>query len=183
VRSQFQTRPLTVKGDFIFDHAITFLAVAMATSGRNPKPVVLHSVRTGLLLLELGYPDEVVTAGFLHDILEDSSVTASKLRTEFGPEVLRIVRAVSDNAGISDRLARSRETLKRIVSAGKKAMVVAAADRLVNLPFFSQAASPTLETYLRIKTREFLTASRPLIGKEPVWKSLARKSRRFLEKT
>jgi (p)ppGpp synthase/HD superfamily hydrolase len=152
----------------------------MAKSGRNPKPVVLHSVRTGLLLHELGYPKEVVTSGFLHDIIEDSSVTAPKLRKAFGADVCRIVKAGSDDAGISDRLERSRATLRKIVAAGKKALIVSAADRIENLPFFGLGGPSPLDGYLRTKTREFLAASRPLIGKEPVWKRLARESAHFL---
>ncbi len=74
------------------DAAIAALAGAIQTSGRNEKPVIMHSIRVGIELFDRGYPREVVLAGILHDVLEDSGFSEASLRREFGDEVAELVR-------------------------------------------------------------------------------------------
>ena len=56
-----------------------FLASSFQQSGTNSKPVVLHSVRVGIHLYDLGCGVLVVVAGILHDVLEDTAVQRSDL--------------------------------------------------------------------------------------------------------
>ena len=56
------------------ERGIKFLARAMDQSGHNPKPVVLHS-GVSLYLLSQGYPEEIILAGNLHHIMEDTSTS------------------------------------------------------------------------------------------------------------
>ena len=166
--------------DLELDRAIRFLAAAMEKSGHNPKPVVLHSVRTGIYLRGLGYSREIVLAGFLHDILEDSDTKPKDMAKRFGKNVRDMVEAVTDDTAIRDRRERYREALGRMVAAGRPALIVSAADRLDNIPFFRLTkGDKDLDAYLLEKTGRFLEASKRLIGKEPPWRELAAGFRRL----
>jgi (p)ppGpp synthase/HD superfamily hydrolase len=59
-------------------------------------PYVGHPLEAGALLAH-HYPDRpaLVTAGFLHDTLEDTSATRDELRERFGEDVARLVGAVT----------------------------------------------------------------------------------------
>jgi (p)ppGpp synthase/HD superfamily hydrolase len=155
-----------------FDKAIRFVAVALETTGRNPKPVVLHSVRTGLYLREQGYSKEIVLAGFLHDVLEDSATKPADIRATFGETVCALVEAVSYNESFKDREKAFQDVLARMIAAGPAALIVSAADGIDNLPYTVLAGDPDLYTWLREKMSVFLKESEPLIGKEPPWIAL-----------
>ena len=55
------------------EQAIIFLVTTFQQSGNNPKPVILHSIRVALFLYEYHYPEEVIIAGALHDLVEDTN--------------------------------------------------------------------------------------------------------------
>ena len=60
--------------DRIVEKAISFLVYAFTTTGHNPKPVILHSIRTGLYLYHQNHAQDVVVAAILHDLIEDTDV-------------------------------------------------------------------------------------------------------------
>jgi len=166
--------------DLELDRAIRFLAAAMEKSGHNPKPVVLHSVRTGIYLRGLGYSREIVLAGFLHDILEDSDTKPGEVKSRFGEDVGSLVEALTFDAAIKDKREQYREAVRRMVVAGPAALIVSAADRLDNIPFFRLTdGNKELDAYLLEKTGHFLEASEHLIGKEQPWQELAAELRRL----
>jgi hypothetical protein len=60
------------------------------------QPYAVHPLEVGALLAH-GYPDrpDLVTAGFLHDTVEDTEVSREDLARLFGDEVARLVDAVT----------------------------------------------------------------------------------------
>src|SRR3989338_11282915 len=59
------------------------------------KPYFSHTLQTARYLAELGMDATSVTAGLLHDTIEEDRTTAQKIRDEFGPEVLFLVEGVT----------------------------------------------------------------------------------------
>lgn len=77
------------------------LAVAAkAHAGQNRKgtdiPYIMHPFHVALILDRHGYPEDVVIAGVLHDVLEDTDHAEASLRAEFGDEVVRLVKSVTE---------------------------------------------------------------------------------------
>ena len=98
--------------------------------GGDGAPFVLHPLEVGCLLVAAGYPDHVVSAGVLHDILEDTATEEYELAERFGAGVARLVRIVSDDPSIEDEQAR-KEALRSQVAAGPaEAGAVFAADKV-----------------------------------------------------
>ena len=93
-------------------------------------PFVTHPVEVARLLHEAGYSDEVVAAGVLHDVLEDTEVERRELERRFGPEVARLVAAVSDDPSIADHAERKAALRAQVADAGEAAAVVFAADKV-----------------------------------------------------
>src|SRR3954447_26837434 len=59
-------------------------------------PYVQHVVAVAMILDRLGFGDEVVIAGLLHDVVEDTAATLDQVRAQFGDEVARMVEACSE---------------------------------------------------------------------------------------
>jgi (p)ppGpp synthase/HD superfamily hydrolase len=91
---------------------------------------VMHPIEVAALVDSSEYPDHVVAAAVLHDVLENTDETVEALESRFGPEVARLVEAVSDDPTLPDEDERKRELLERVRRAGGYAAVVYAADKV-----------------------------------------------------
>ena len=151
------------------ERAIVFMTKAFQASRNNEKPVILHSVRVGLSLLDRGYGLDVVVAGLFHDLLEDSGVSNEAIIEEFGDRVLTLVKANSFNPDIPSREERDRELIERCAAAGNEALVIKAADILDNMPYYKLAKDKELYQLLIGKVDYFLEASKKVIGDEGIW--------------
>jgi (p)ppGpp synthase/HD superfamily hydrolase len=100
------------------------------TRDQDDAPFVTHPVEVARLLHEAGYSDEVVAAGVLHDVLENTSAQADELQRRFGAEVTRLVEAVSDDPSIEDQAARKAALRDQVAGAGECAAAVFAADKV-----------------------------------------------------
>ena len=120
---------------FECESAIGLLAKAMPASQKWDKPTLFHSIRVGSDLYLKGYPREMVLAGFLHDLLEDTEVTAEQIETQFGKRVLDIVQANSKDTSITDRHLRKKDLVLRCVEAGPDALIVKLADIVDNFKY------------------------------------------------
>jgi (p)ppGpp synthase/HD superfamily hydrolase len=68
----------------------------------------------------------------LHDVLEDTKVTSKALENLFGADVLRIVQALTKDRTLP-KSEQMKDSLTRILAAGKEACIIKLADRIVNL--------------------------------------------------
>ena len=80
-------------------------------------PFVTHPVEVACLLHEAGYSDDVVAAGVLHDVIEETDANQGELEERFGSNVADLVAAVSDDPSIEDD-ARRKAALREQVAAG-----------------------------------------------------------------
>jgi (p)ppGpp synthase/HD superfamily hydrolase len=101
-------------------------------------PYVQHVVAVAMVLDRLGFPEEVVVAGLLHDAVEDAEATVEEIAAEFGPEVAALVAAASERKLDAQGLKRpwidrKTEHLEALREASVEARAVALADKLHNL--------------------------------------------------
>jgi (p)ppGpp synthase/HD superfamily hydrolase len=91
---------------------------------------VVHPMEVASLLDRSHYPDHVVAAAVLHDVLENSGEDVADLQARFGPEVAELVAAVSDDPSIPDEEARKRDLRERVRRLGGYPAAVYAADKV-----------------------------------------------------
>lgn len=91
---------------------------------------VMHPMEVASLLDRSHYPDHVVAAAVLHDVLENTDENVGDLRARFGPTVAALVSAVSDDPSIPDEDARKDELRERVRAVGGYAAAVYAADKI-----------------------------------------------------
>jgi (p)ppGpp synthase/HD superfamily hydrolase len=91
---------------------------------------VLHPLEVAALLERSHYPDHVVAAAVLHDVLEDTAVERAELESRFGSQVAQLVALVTDDPSIEEEDRRKDDVRERVRDAGGHAAVVYAADKI-----------------------------------------------------
>lgn len=151
------------------EKAIVFLVQAIATSGNNPKPVILHSILVGLSLAKLDYPIHVIQVGFLHDVIEDSKASIESVKEKFGDKVAAIVSACTYNRSIQNKVEQYRDAMSRAAETGKDALVVMAADLIQNEPHYNQE---DFTQYPWDKIKYFIEFTEPTLTAKSIWEGL-----------
>jgi guanosine-3',5'-bis(diphosphate) 3'-pyrophosphohydrolase len=103
------------------------------------EPYATHPLAVASILLDLLDPDaDALCAALLHDVVEDSDVPLSRIASQFGSDVARIVDGVSklDAIKASSPTHAKDETLRKLADAGGRdwrVFAVKLCDRLHNM--------------------------------------------------
>ena len=124
------------------------------TRGSDHAEFLLHPVEVASSLERSYYPDYVVAAGILHDVLEDTDVESRDIEARFGPEVAKLVVTLSDDPSIGDEERRRENLRERVREAGGYASVIFAADKVSKvreLRALLASGPPTAETEAKLR--------------------------------
>lgn len=122
------------------DEALALAATAHGGQRRKGSevPYIMHPVHVGIVLLKHGFPEEVVLAGLLHDVVEDTDVPLLRIADRFGAEVARLVDGVTERKTETEGgptrpwRARKEEQLAHLAGADAGCAALKAADALHN---------------------------------------------------
>jgi len=119
----------------MIDRALVTAALAHRQQTRKSTdiPYIVHPCAVGLLLLDAGCSTEVVVAGILHDVIEDTPVTLAGLRRDFGATVAELVAQCSEPDKSLPWEKRKQHTITFLATAPAPVKLVVAADKLHNL--------------------------------------------------
>lgn len=111
-------------------------------------PYIVHPYSVGAILSNFTDDEDVIIAGFMHDILEDvEGYPVSKLRNDFGNKVTNIVLYITEDKKPSDSDAKARKTWKKRKekyidnlrhTTNQNILLVACADKMHNLQAFME---------------------------------------------
>ena len=139
------------------DKAVEMAKEAHAGQTRkgSGEPYVAHSLRTALILLEVAeqkHNAAVVCAGLLHDVAEDTKMTANDVEDDLSPQVGDLVRALT-HPPLKDgesKFERNMRYLENMRWEGRDTHIVKSADRLDNILTMEGAFTPERrEEYLK----------------------------------
>ena len=123
----------------LLDRAIQFAVKAHGGTERRGKgfPYVVHPLEAVAIAATISPDQEILAAAALHDVLEDTWVTAEELEKEFGHRVTQLVMEETDKffAGISEAQSwteRKKIAMERLKNASRDAKIVAMGDKLSN---------------------------------------------------
>jgi GTP diphosphokinase / guanosine-3',5'-bis(diphosphate) 3'-diphosphatase len=102
------------------------------------EPYVSHPLQVARLLVDFKMDVTTVTAGLLHDVLEDTSTTKADLEAEFGKEIAELVDGVTKigKLAFSSREERQAENFRKMLVAmarDLRVLMIKLADRLHNM--------------------------------------------------
>jgi (p)ppGpp synthase/HD superfamily hydrolase len=93
-------------------------------------PFVMHPIEVASLLHDAGYPDKVIAAGVLHDVIENTDTKPGEIAERFGSKVALLVTSVTENPSIEDEAERKRALRWQVARAGDQAVAIFAADKI-----------------------------------------------------
>lgn len=98
------------------------------------EPYITHPFAVAGTVSSCAVHVDVITAAFLHDVVEDCGVTLQKLRGIFGPDVAQLVNSVTDVSLPSDgnRFTRKELDRKHLALAHPDAQTIKLADIIDN---------------------------------------------------
>jgi (p)ppGpp synthase/HD superfamily hydrolase len=102
------------------------------------EPYITHPIRVAAQLENADFSDELVCAGYLHDVVEDTIYNIEDIEKEFGPEVARLVAAHTEDKSKSWQ-ARKQHTIDTFKTADKDVKYLIVADKLDNLQDLEQS--------------------------------------------
>ncbi|WP_405099087.1 HD domain-containing protein [Oceanobacillus sp. FSL H7-0719] len=95
-------------------------------------PYITHPIRVAKILENAGASDALVSAGFLHDVVEDTSIEIEEIEEAFSPEVANLVRSHTEDKSKSWQ-ERKQHTIDTLKTADFDVKQLIVADRLDNL--------------------------------------------------
>ncbi len=94
---------------------------------------VEHPIAVARLLTESGYAGPLISAAYLHDVVEKTNVELDEIRERFGPSVAELVDCLSEDPEITGYGERKRALRRGILESGGDPVIIYAADRVVNI--------------------------------------------------
>ena len=96
---------------------------------RDGYPVILHPLTVGLM----GHTDEEKMAGFLHDVVEDTSATLEDIYTRFGDDIGTLVEGHTEKHKENPWEKRKEKALAHLAKADALEQKLVLADKLANM--------------------------------------------------
>jgi GTP pyrophosphokinase len=129
------------------------------------EPYMTHLAAVGYKLAAMGMGPRTISAGLLHDTVEDTAITSEEIAKEFGDEVLFLVEGVTKLSSVRYRgTDRHNESLRKLFVATSqdiRVLIIKLNDRLHNMETLNHVpnekqvriARETLEIYVPVAHR------------------------------
>lgn len=129
------------------------------------EPYLTHTAAVGFKLAAMGMGPRTISAGLLHDTIEDTGMTSEQLKTDFGEEILFLVEGVTKLSSVryygTDRHNESLRKLFVATSQDIRVLIIKLVDRLHNMETLQHVppekqeriARETLEIYVPVAHR------------------------------
>jgi len=104
-------------------------------------PYIVHPVEVAITLMKSGASENLIIAGFLHDLIEDENVTYDEIQELFGEKVADLVKLVSEPEELKKShkdpkitwKQRKMSTIDRISRTTSEGKMLSCTDKLVNI--------------------------------------------------
>ncbi len=120
----------------ISDKAKIFATLAHSGQIRKSepdKPMIIHPIAVAQILASYGYDDEIIAAGYLHDVVEDTKYTIADIELNFGKRIASLVESASEPDKSLSWKERKLHTINEIKHKPLENKLIVTADKIHNM--------------------------------------------------
>ncbi len=150
--------------------AVVFMVQKIQEKCYNEKPLILHGIKVGIRLMELKESKEILIAGFLHDLLEDTDCKIEEIKEQFGERVAVLVTAFTFDRSIKDYKERWHNLISNIKRVGRDALIIKLVDQIKNLPYYMLISDDEKKKEVMWKYKFFIEECRDELNNLPIFK-------------
>ena len=152
---------------------------------RSGEAYICHPVAVACLLVDLGMDTESIAAALLHDVVEDTVVPLSEIKSTFGADVALLVDGVTkltkiQFSSVEEQLAENLRKMLLAMSQDVRVMIIKLCDRLHNM----RTGSAWPEQKRRDKALETMEVYAPIahrLGMSNIKEELEDRSLQYLD--
>ena len=142
------------------EEALQFATQAHTDQTRSGgEPYIRHPERVAELVRKYKDSkklDELLSAAFLHDTIEDTDTTEEQLRKMFGDLVATLVKELTSDKEKIEKLGKAEYLTQKMINMSSWALVIKLADRLDNVADIKTAKTPEWRHRYREETESIL---------------------------
>ena len=97
------------------------------------KPMIIHPINVANILKEYEFDENVICAGYLHDVVEDTEYTIEDIENNFGKDVASLVSGASEPDKSLSWEDRKKHTIGIIKTLDLRHKALICADKISNL--------------------------------------------------
>lgn len=97
------------------------------------KPMIVHPINVGQILKQYEFDENVVAAGYLHDVVEDTSYELIDIKNNFGEDIASLVCGASEPDKSLSWEERKKHTIEQTKKLDFRHKAVICADKISNL--------------------------------------------------
>lgn len=97
------------------------------------KPMIIHPINVGNILEEYGFDENIIAAGFLHDVVEDTKYTKEDIEEKFGSDITSLVMGDSEPDKSLSWEERKKHTIEQVKDLDLRHKAIVCADKISNL--------------------------------------------------
>ena len=158
----------------LYQIALTLAVTAHAGQVRkhNHTPYIVHPIMVARMVEAAGFSEKVIAAALLHDVLEDTTVTAAAIEMAAGADVLHMVEALSEMKGIEWR-ERKAVYVKNVLAANEHVWAISVADKIHNaeslIAFYQEVGKEAWQVFNKGKADKVWFEELLLTELQAVW--------------
>ena len=97
------------------------------------KPMIVHPINVGQILKQYEFDENVVAAGYLHDVVEDTSYELIDIKNNFGEDIASLVCGASEPDKSLSWEERKKHTIEETKKLDFRHKAIICADKISNL--------------------------------------------------